>query len=40
MDLKREPLKPNETPKAELTAEEKQTIILEYLNRMLNELTR
>jgi flagellar L-ring protein FlgH len=40
MDLKRDPLKPNETPKAELTAEEKQKIILDYLNRMLNELTR
>jgi flagellar L-ring protein FlgH len=40
MNLQRPPLKENETPKAELTQEEKQKIILDYLNKMLSELTR
>ena len=40
MNLQRPPLKENETPKAELTDTEKQKIILDYLNKMLNELTR
>jgi len=40
MNLQRPPLKENETPKAELTDAEKQKIIIDYLNKMLGELTR
>jgi len=38
--VRREPLKADETPKAELTQEEKQRIIIDYLNKMLNELSQ
>ncbi|HEY1406146.1 MAG TPA: hypothetical protein VF857_06010, partial [Spirochaetota bacterium] len=40
LNVTRPPLQPNETPKAELTDAEKQRIIIDYLNKMLNELSR
>lgn len=40
LNVTRPPLKADETPKAELTDQEKQRIIIDYLNRMLNELSR
>jgi flagellar basal body L-ring protein FlgH len=40
INIQRPPLAAGETPKAELTDTEKQQIILDYINKMLNELSR
>jgi flagellar basal body L-ring protein FlgH len=40
MNIQRPALKQDETPKAELTNQEKQRIIIDYIEKMLNELTR
>jgi flagellar basal body L-ring protein FlgH len=40
MNIQRPALKQDETPKAELTNQEKQRIIIDYIDKMLNELTR
>lgn len=40
MNIQRPALTPDQTPKAELTNEEKQKIIIDYIEKMLNELTR
>jgi len=38
--IQRAALKPDETPKAELTNDEKQKLIIDYLTKMLSELSR
>ena len=40
MAITREPLKENEQPKADLTDAEKQKIIIDYLTKMLGELSK
>lgn len=40
VNIARPPLKPDETASTNLTEEEKQRIIVEYLNKMLKELSR
>ena len=40
LNIQRAPLKPDETPKAELNDAEKQRLIMDYLTKMLSELSR
>lgn len=40
LNIQRPALKPDETPKAELTNDEKQRLIIDYLTKMLSELSR